>query len=121
MSRLRGLFVVAVMALLALPGIAPAAEGLGLAEVKGMTFPDRAYILTLPERRDLSENDLTVTENGQPVDDLRVLSDPKSRSAVVLVIDASNSMRGGSIRDAMAAARAFARSRRADQKLGVVF
>ena len=121
MSRLRALVLASLLGLLALPVAASGAEGLELAEVKGATFPDRAYVLTLPERRALSARHLSVTENGVPVEDLRVLTDPKNRSAVVLVIDTSNSMRGGPIRDAMAAARDFANSRRPEQELGVVF
>jgi tight adherence protein B len=102
---------------------APAAQGAEaprITEAKGSTFPDRSYVLTLPDRRALRPADVTVNENGRPVGDVSVRGDI-SGSAVVLVIDASNSMRGQAIEDAMAAARAFAARRRPEQRLGVLF
>jgi tight adherence protein B len=99
---------------------APAfAAGLGLSEARSPAFPQRSYVLTVPEAQILSETKLSVTENGEPVEDLKVAG-IGSQSAVVLVIDASRSM-GGKIDDAMAAARAFAERRMPDQRLGVVF
>jgi tight adherence protein B len=83
------------------------------------TFPKRSYVLTLPAGAAVGGATVHVTEDGQPVTRLRVRS-ASDRFAVVLLIDASTSMRGAPIRGAMAAARAFARQRPAGQALGVV-
>jgi len=69
-------------------------------------FPDRAYILQLPERRALTPATVDVTENGGPVTGLAVEA-PGTTTGAILLIDASNSMRGAPIAGAMAAARAF--------------
>jgi tight adherence protein B len=84
-------------------------------------FPVRSFLLTLPDKQALDAGDLDVTENGQPVRDLKVESSAIAGSAVILAIDTSNSMRGQPIKDAMEAAREFAVRRRVDQKLGIVF
>jgi len=120
----RALVPIAVAALLgALPGAAVAAEdALTLTPLPSSDpFPTRSYLLTLPQREDVGERAIEVTENGEPVRDLKLKSGAIAGSAVVLAIDASNSMRGRPIVDAMEAARAFAARRRPDQRLGVVF
>jgi tight adherence protein B len=103
----------------ALAGPAAAADGLGLAEARTPEFPQRAYVLTLPKSQALGRAEVSVTENGQPVDDLKVTR-LGAQSAVVLAIDASRSM-AAKLDDAMAAARAFADRRQPDQKLGIIF
>ncbi len=73
-----------------------------------------------PGRPALTTEDVTVTENGTPVKNLSVLSSASGEGiGTVLLIDASNSMKG-SIDAAMAAARAFA-ARNPGQPLSVVF
>ena len=109
----------AVAAAIGSAGPAGAAEGLVLTEARSPKFPERAYVLTLPDAQVLPEAQLSVTENGEPVDGLKVTG-LGGQSAVVLVIDASRSM-GRKIDDAMAAARAFAERRTPDQRLGIVF
>jgi tight adherence protein B len=118
---IRHLAAVAIALVVATVVAAPAgaAERLGLSEASSPPFPRRAYVLSLPDVRTLPEAQLSVTENGQPVDDLEV-SGLGARSAVVLAIDASKSMRK-TIDEAMAAARAFAERRLPDQKLGIVY
>lgn len=118
---MRGAALVALMAALVVPAPASAAEaGLRQAPAK---FPDRAFVLTLPEARDLRPGDVRVSEGGAPVADVRVSAGGRGGQgfATILAIDASNSMRGQPIADAMEAARAFAAERRDDQPLGVVF
>ena len=83
-------------------------------------FPDRAFLLTLPERTRLNAGNVRVTENGEPVSDLTVTT-PGSDSATMLVIDSSNSMAGAPIAGAMRAARAFAAQRSQAARLGVIF
>jgi tight adherence protein B len=104
---------------------APADAGgnLTLTESGNVGFPDRAYVLSLPPGRLADPNQIHVRENGQPVRGVSVL--PASAASargfgVVLVIDSSRSMHDGPIRDAMAAARAFARRRQPNEQLGVV-
>ena len=110
---------IALIALTALAGPAGAAEGLGLSEARTPPFPQRAYVLTLPDAQALEQAQLSVTENGEPVDDLK-LSSLGAQSAVVLAIDTSLSMHA-KLADAMAAARAFADRRLPGQRLGVIF
>jgi tight adherence protein B len=97
-------------------------SGVQIVEAGSALFPDRAYVLTLPGKRDsaLTTDDVAVTENGKPVKNLSVLSSASAEGiGTVLLIDASNSMKG-SIDSAMAAARAFA-ARNPGQPLSVVF
>ena len=77
-------------------------------------IPDRSYLLTLPAAKALDASQIKVTENGFPVSGLesaREGASARSRSAVVLEIDASLTMKGKPIQDAFAAARAFATQR----------
>lgn len=104
---------------------APAAGadgGFKLTPVGKPRFPDRTYALTLPAGSSVNPNQVRVEENGRAVAGRSV--SPASRAAaklgVVLVIDASRSMRGQAIDDAMEAARAFARRRNSIQPMGVV-
>jgi tight adherence protein B len=101
-----------------------AARGpLRLVEAGGATFPERAFVLSLAEKTRLTAERLTVRENGVMVPDISLTpaGEGKGRSAgVVLVIDASESMAGSAIANAMAAARAFAGQRKPSQQLAVL-
>jgi tight adherence protein B len=115
--------VIAALAAVA-PASGHAASGAELSEASGARFPAKAFVLTLPERRALQPGDLKVRENGEEVDDLRVVPGDAAgakRFGAMLVIDTSRSMRGAPIDAAMAAARQFAARRPAQQPLGVVF
>lgn len=85
-------------------------------------FPERSWVLTLPEGESARPNQVSLRENGQAVRDLDVVpADAAQRTfGVVLVLDASKSMQGRPIEDAMEAARAFAARRPGGQALGVV-
>jgi tight adherence protein B len=100
------------------------AEGsVRLVEAGGVEFPERAFVLSLPEKARLTEDRLTVRENGVIVPEVSLTpaGEGKGPSAgVVLVIDASESMAGSPIGNAMAAARAFAAQRRPSQQLAVL-
>jgi tight adherence protein B len=105
--------------------VAPAASadgGLHLTAVGKPRFPDRTYALTIPEGSTVDSARIRVEENGEGVAGGSV--SPASRAAeklgVVLVIDASRSMAGQPIEDAMTAARAFAERRNPIQPMGVV-
>jgi tight adherence protein B len=86
-------------------------------------FPQRKWVLSLPDRIRPSADSVRVSENGRPVRRLVVVPGDAAGPqtfGVVLVIDASASMRGAPIRRAMEAARSFAAHRAAHQRLGVV-
>ena len=111
-----------LIGLLLLPPVAGADGGLKLTRVGKPRFPDRTYALTLPAGSTVDPAQIHVDENGEAVAGESV--SPASRAAeklgVVLVIDASKSMTGQPIEDAMAAAGTFARRRNPIQPLGVV-
>ena len=100
MSR-RGAVVaaVAVACALLMPARAHAQAGqLTLTPQQGTEFPDRTFVLTLPDGRPVDPASVSVTENGQPVDGVRVAPlQSLDQAGVVLVIDASDSMHGASI------------------------
>jgi tight adherence protein B len=107
---------------LAMTAAAQAAE-LKLTQVGGTRFPERAFVLTLPERTQLDASMVRVLENGEPVTSLTVVPASAAGSAefgIVLVIDTSNSMAGDPIKGAMEAARMFAAQRNSQQQLAVV-
>ncbi|HXG75287.1 MAG TPA: VWA domain-containing protein [Gaiellaceae bacterium] len=110
----------AALLALALPTLA-AGQGAAprLTEVSGASFPDREYLLQLPSEKALTAENVTVTENGGAVLSLAV-EPPGTGSGAVLLIDASNSMRGAPIAGAMAAARAFLAERRDDFPVAIV-
>ncbi len=124
-SRAVALALVAAVAAVVGASSAPAAEdpsGVQIVEAGSALFPDRAYVVTLPGKRSsaLTTEDVKVLENGKPVKNVSVLSSASAQGiGTVLLIDASNSMKG-SIASAMAAARAFA-ARNPGQPLSVVF
>lgn len=112
----------AVAAIAALPAAAADSNGVQVVEAGTTLFPDRSYVLSVPGEQQsvLTADDVKVTENGKPVKNLSVLSSASAEGiGTVLLIDASNSMKG-SINSAMEAARAFA-SRNPGQPLSVVF
>ncbi len=120
--RLLPVAVVAALAVAVSAGVGASSEPPLLAETSPGRFPDRSYVLTLPEKQPLSAAQVGVTENGEPVDKLSVLpaSQAAGGAAVVLAIDTSNSMRGKPIQDAGNAARAFVAKTPATVKIGVV-
>jgi tight adherence protein B len=120
---LRTVVAAAFVAAFALAPAAFAESDFDLAEVGGARFPDRGYVLTLPDGMYLDASRVEVRENGSPVSQVSVVPAGEAEDgqfAVVLVIDASLSMRGRPIDDAVAAARAFAGRRSATQQLAVV-
>jgi tight adherence protein B len=86
-------------------------------------FPNRSFVLELPSDRQLRAGQVKVSENGDPVSGVSVVpavSGSRQQFGVVLVIDASESMRGAPIEGAFAAARAFATHLNGRQQLAVV-
>ena len=129
MSRLRFTIASAFLAVLALPAFALAqkpaaqeAEGPAptLSESTTSGFPDKAYLVTLPSTQPLSEKNVQVTENGEPVLSLGVAPPGGDKSGAILLIDASESMEGKPIADAMSAARAFLAQRKPNLPVAVI-
>ena len=122
MMRLLAASVIALV--VGLPGTAAAAEDLKLSPIGGGAFPERNWVLSLPDERDLTPSAIELRENGKRVDDAEIVPGDAAgprELGVLLAIDTSESMHGASIEDAMAAARAFAAERRPNQALGVLF
>jgi len=122
-GRLRAWLGIAVTSAGALAPAAPAAADISLSATRDAKFPERAYVITLPEKSRLAKGQVTVRENGGPVEGLRVSAVGAARRAklgVVLAIDASTSVRGGAYESAFEAARAFARERVGRQPLALV-
>lgn len=114
--------ILILIGLLLVPPAAGADAGLRLTPVGKPRFPDRTYALTLPTGSSVDPQQIRVEENGKPVagDSVSPASRAAEKLGVVLVIDASRSMTGQPIEDAMEAARTFARRRNPIQPLGVV-
>jgi tight adherence protein B len=111
----------AAVAALVLPGLA---LGQGRAPTlvasPSSGFPDRAYLLQLPERRSLTTDAVSVSENGGPVTGLAVVPPGGAATGAILMIDASNSMRGAPLAGAMSAARAFLKERKPNMPVSVI-
>ena len=121
MKRLAaGLALAAAMCFTA--AAAAAADQLQLTQVGRLRLPDRGYLVDLPRHVAISRRDVTVRENGRRVDDLRLmpLEESSATVGVVLVIDASDSMRGASFRGALDAARKFVATKNANTKVALV-
>ena len=119
----RPALVLAALAVLAFASAnASAAEQLHVTPVGRLELPDRGYLVDLPAHVSLTQRDVAVRENGRPVEGLRMM--PLEQSAatvgVVLVIDASDSMRGSSFQGALAAARRFIATKGPNTKVGLI-
>jgi tight adherence protein B len=111
----------AAVAALALPALALGQDAAPkLSESPTSGFPDKAYVITLPTRQALTASKLDVTESGQAVSGLGVAPPGGSKSGAILLIDASNSMKGAPIQNAMAASRAFLAERKKDLPVAIV-
>jgi len=121
-TRLLALLVVVATALLAATA-SRGADGLRTTRLASVSFPDRAFVLAVPKPLALKGARVHVEENGRSVVGVTVVPARATLSrtfGVVLVIDASNSMRGVAITQAMKAARVFAGHKAASAALGVV-
>jgi tight adherence protein B len=94
-----------------------------LTQLNGARFPARSFVLTLPEGRTLQSGTVHVRENDRSVSRLSVVPARAvggKGMGVVLVMDASASMRGRAITSAVAAARVFVARRNPQQQIGMV-
>ena len=123
LTRASAVVATAATALTLATAAATAERELRLTEAGGAGFPYRSFVLTLPSGMSLDEKRVHVRENDNEVSSISVTPANEvegNRFGVVLVIDASNSMRGKPIEGAVAAARAFAEQRNANQSVAVV-
>jgi tight adherence protein B len=111
-----------VVPTLALGQAKPAPTGPAPTLNEGTTsgFPDKAYLVTLPSTQPLTTKNVQVTENGENVLSLGVAPPGGEKSGAILLIDASNSMKGAPIENAMAAARAFLKERKSDLPVAII-
>jgi tight adherence protein B len=116
---LLGLVVAAAVALAA-SAAAPAAD-IAATPVSRLPFPERGYVVDLPRDIDPRTARVQVTENGLPVNRLKVtpVSGSGISAGIVLAIDASESMAGAPSAAALTAARQFV-ERGLDQEIGLV-
>ena len=122
LKAVRRAAAVAAFAVLAVPAGALGGEA-SISPSGNPAFPERTLALELPSKLALDPGDVRATENGVPVQGLEVTSagqGGQGQFGTVLVIDASNSMRGEPITQAMRAAQAFAAHRTVDQELSVI-
>ena len=124
MSRRIQVALLALLAAALTAGPSAAGEsGPKLTEAGNPPFPDRAFILTLPADRPLSATQVRVRENGVPVPGVTVVPAALAKGnqfGVVLVIDASESMKGKPIAGALQAAQLFVGHRTPTQQVAVV-
>ena len=111
------------VALLTGTSAARAASGAHLIEAKSPAFPERTYVLSLPNNVRLGIHDLKVTENGGPVAEESLI--PASQASrktfgTVLALDTSFSMTGEPLKAALEAARAFVDQRNPNAQVGII-
>ena len=123
MTGRRKLLWLSVLAGLALtPASAGAQGGVDVRVNEATKWPERQIVLSLPSKRLLNPGQVSVVENGRAVLAPKLVSEAANRKrGVVLAIDASLTMRGEPIRQAMIAARTFARRRPANTAIGVIY
>ena len=122
MKRLVAAALATVAVLAFASAAASAANQLQVTQVGRLRLPDRGYLIDLPQHVALTQRDVAVQENGRHVDHLRMmpLQESAATVGVVLLIDASNSMRGPSFRGALDAARKFIATKNPNTKVGLV-
>lgn len=120
-GRLGRIAVFAAVVAICLPAAA-AADDLSVAPVARLPFPERGYVVSMPEAAGLDASAIEVRENGSPVRDVRVtpLAASGLRFGVVLAVDASESMEGAPFDAALEAAAVFLSHRKSGEELGFV-
>jgi tight adherence protein B len=118
------LAAIAVPAALAAGSAKPKATPLQITPVGRLPFPERGYVIDLPQGAAISANRVHISENGLVFGPgeftFSALSASNVSSATMLAIDASDSMTGAPERAAVAAAKTFVAQRRGNQEIGLV-
>ena len=119
MRRGRLLAVLFAVALAAAPA---ASAEIGLTSVKRVAFPNRGYVVDIGRDARFLRDQVHASENGVRVEKFRIrpLATSSINSAVVLAVDASDSMAGPPFKAALEAVRAFASSRTSSERVGVL-
>lgn len=115
--------VAAVVGTLVLSGASAAATAeVRIAPVTRLPFPERGYVVSLPDAADLDAGSVEVRENGLLVAGVRVdpLASSGLRFGVVLALDSSESMTGAPAAAALQSARAFVSHRTDTEEVGIV-
>jgi len=114
--------LLSVATLLGAATVAAASSSPQLTQIGRLPFPERGYVVDLPEGAVASPDAFRVWENNRRVKnvDVAALGDAGIRSGVVLAIDTSESMAGKPLRQAFAAARSFVAHRAKGQQIAVV-
>jgi tight adherence protein B len=118
-----GIALTAVLLAVAALAAAATAADVRIAEAAGTGFPQRTWVVSLPAGERVQPSQVKVSENGHGVVGLKVeptSTNGNQSTGTALVIDASDSMKGGAIHGALKAARGFAAQRNVDQRLAVV-
>ena len=123
MVRRTGLTLLLVLVALTAATAGHAAGGtVQITPIGRLPFPDRGYVVDLPAGVAVSSKAFQVRENGKPVSDMDVspLQAAGIHFGVVLALDASQSMTGEPLRQAVAAARSFVAHRASGEEVGLV-
>jgi tight adherence protein B len=104
------------------PTTTPAVVQVQITPVGRVPFPDRKYVVDLPDGVAISPKRVHVVENGIGIGDFTFssLENAGVSFGTILAIDASDSMKGDPEAGAVAAAQSFAARRAAGQEIGVV-
>jgi tight adherence protein B len=115
-----GLFLLTT--LLVADAQAASASGPELTPIGRLRFPDRGFVINFGRHLALGQTGVRVWENGRQLRNVSFLpaGDSQQKFGVVLVIDASNSMRGKPLAAAFAAARTFSAHVSPSERIGVV-
>jgi tight adherence protein B len=115
---------IAVPSALAAGSAKPKVVPLQITSVGRLPFPERGYVIDLPQGAAISASRVHISENGIDIGrgefTFAALSASNVSSATMLAIDASDSMTGAPERGAIAAAKTFVAQRRGNQEVGVV-
>lgn len=128
--KLRVAFLLLVLTAIAVPSAfaagsaKPKVAALQITSVGRLPFPERGYVIDLPQGAAISANRVHISENGIEIGPeeftFAALSASNVSSATMLAIDASDSMTGAPERAAVAAAKNFVAQRRGNQEVGVL-
>jgi tight adherence protein B len=114
--------LLAVLFVVALAAVPAASAEIGLTAVKRVTFPNRGYVVDIGRDARFLRDQVHASENGVRVEKFRIrpLATSSINSAVVLAVDASDSMAGSPFKAALEGVRAFASSRTSSERVGVL-
>jgi len=101
---------------------ANAGTGFQLTQIGRVRFPDRGYLVDLQRGTRLHRKNVQVRENGRPVRRFSIvpLQAAPQTFATILILDASETMRGRPLQAALSAARTFAARKSASEEIGIL-